>query len=269
MSLHRGGLPLTLDRILTFGRVSLAELVAYRAEMLIWVLSATMPLVMLAIWDAAVAEGPVRGWGQVEVTRYFVVNLVVRHLTSAWVVWELNHMIRTGGLSMWLLRPMHPAWWSLAETLAAWPLRLVILAPLLAVLVAWRPELLFLPSLVDLLAFALSVVLALWLAWSVQAAFALLAFWVDQSMGFFAAWVAAWGLLSGYLVPTALLPAWIEPAARWLPFHSTLGAPVEILLGTATIGETLLVQAGWGVLTLALLSVMWRRGIVRYGAVGA
>ncbi len=258
-----------LDRAFTFFRVALAEMVAYRAEMLIWVLSATMPLVMLAIWDAAVADGPVRGWGQVEVTRYFAVNLVVRHLTAAWVIWELNHLIRTGGLSTWLLRPIHPGWWSITETLAAWPMRLVILAPLVLGLILWRPELIFWPELANLFAFPLSVLLALWLMWSVQASFALLAFWIDQSMGFFSAWVALWGLLSGYLIPNALLPLSLGEAARWSPFYATLGAPVELLLGEAPIATTLLLQLAWSMLSFLLLGVLWRRGLRRYGASGA
>src|SRR5689334_9289256 len=102
-----------LRAIPTLFRVAFAEMVAYQAEMIIWILSATLPVVMLAIWDAAATDGPLQGFGRVEFARYFAVTLVVRHLTSAWVVWEMNEAIRTGSLSTWLLRPMHPLWWNL------------------------------------------------------------------------------------------------------------------------------------------------------------
>ena len=47
-------------------RLGFASIVAYRAEMVIWILSATMPLVMLALWNAVTAEGAVAGFGQAE-----------------------------------------------------------------------------------------------------------------------------------------------------------------------------------------------------------
>ena len=87
-------------------RIGFAELVAYRAEMVVWILSATMPLIMLALWNSVVAEAPIAGFGPTEITRYFAATLVVRQLTGAWLVWHLNWMIRTGGLSAKLLRPI-------------------------------------------------------------------------------------------------------------------------------------------------------------------
>ena len=98
-----------LRRLISAGptllRVGWAGIVAYRAEMVIWILTATLPLVMLALWNAAAANGPIGAYGQVEFARYFTINLIVRQLTGCWVMWELNYLIRTGGLSSWLLRP--------------------------------------------------------------------------------------------------------------------------------------------------------------------
>ena len=53
----------------TLFRVGFADVVAYRAEMAIWVLTATMPLIMLALWNAVASQGPVAGYGQVEMAR--------------------------------------------------------------------------------------------------------------------------------------------------------------------------------------------------------
>ena len=41
----------------TLFRVGLVEIVAYRAEFLVWILTTNMPLVMLAIWHAVAADG--------------------------------------------------------------------------------------------------------------------------------------------------------------------------------------------------------------------
>lgn len=267
------GDPRPLIRALpTLFRVGFADLVAYRAEMAIWVLSATMPLIMLALWNAVAAEGPVAGYGQVEIARYFAATLVVRQLTGAWILWQLNYQIRTGALSPMLLRPLNPLAYEAATMITAMPFRMVVLAPLLAALVAWRPELLKVPSLGAFGLFLVSVSLAWMMSFLVQALFAMVAFWLDQSMGLFGVWFAAWGLLSGYVAPTAMFPDWIQPVLDWLPFRGMLGLPVEILGGFLGVREALPevgIQLGWVAVLGALAVFTWKRGIRRYGAFGA
>lgn len=252
----------------TLWRVAVAGIVAYRAEMVIWILSATLPLVMLALWDAAAAGGPLQGFGQVDFARYFAVTMVVRQLTGAWIVWELNFAVRSGSLSPQLLKPVNPLVYNLFETIAAIPWRLIVLIPLLAVFLAWRPEVIFVPEAWRVALFLVSVALAFMVAWLVQALFGMLAFWFEQAMGIYSVHFALWSFFSGYIVPMALLPTWVAGAARWLPFYASLGVPVDVLLGRAgprEVGAQIL----WvGVLALGLQAA-WTRGIRRYGAVGA
>lgn len=267
---HPGGvLGRTLRALPTIFRVALAEMVAYRAEMVIWILSATLPLVMMALWNAAAESGPVEGFGKDDFVRYFAVTLVVRQLTGAWIVWELNHQIRTGALSQQLLRPLHPIWWSLCETVAAVPWRIVVLAPILAALWFWNPAVAFVPEATTTVAFLLSTALAFLVAFLVQAAFGMLAFWFDQSLGLFQVWYFTWAVLGGYVIPLTLLPPDVARVAAVLPFHATLGAPVDVLLGLGDAGRTLTIQAGWVLALAALDAALWRSGIRRYGAVGA
>ena len=69
----------TLRAFPTLLRVGFSEAVAYRAEMLIWVLATTMPLVMLALWSAVAREAPIGRFGQSEFTAYFLADFIVRH----------------------------------------------------------------------------------------------------------------------------------------------------------------------------------------------
>lgn len=259
-----------LRAVPTLARVAWAEMVAYRAEMVIWILTATLPLVMLALWNAAAADGPIGAFGQAEFTRYFAITLFVRQLTGAWVVWEMNHMIRTGGLSQWLLKPVHPLTWNLAETMSAIPFRLVVLTPILGALFWWRPEIAFWPGAERAALFLLSVGLAFVLSWLVQVVFGLLAFWLDQSLGLFQAYFGIWAALSGYIVPLALLPPWLSEVARVLPFHASLGVPIDIVMGTEPAPWTAVgLQLGWIGVALVGAGLLWRAGVRRYGAFGA
>ena len=254
----------------TMLRVAWAGMVAYRAEMVIWILTATLPLVMLALWNAASADGPIGAFGQVDFARYFAINLFVRQLTGSWAVWELNNAIRTGAMSPWLLRPIHPLLFNLCETACALPFRVIVLLPVLGALFWWRPEIAFVPSLSALLCFSLSVALAFALSFAIQCIFGILSFWLDQSMGLFQAWFALWAFLSGYFVPLSLLPAPVIRVARFLPFHASLGAPIELLMGQEPRPLFALgVQAAWVVVTVALSAILWKRGVKRYGAYGA
>lgn len=253
----------------TLLRVGAAEMTAYRAEMVVWILSATLPLVMMALWDAAARATDLPGFGPVEVARYFTVMLVVRQLTGMWLVWEFNQQVRSGTLSPQLLRPLHPLWWAFAETLAAVPWRLVVLAPLVAALLVWRPEIAWMPPPEALLGFLGSLTLAWALGWAIQCCFAMLAFWFEEALGAWTAWFFLWGLFGGYLVPLDLMPGAVAEVARLLPFRATIGAPVEVLLGSADVLPTLGLQAAWLAAFSLLAGWMWRAGLRRYGAVGA
>jgi len=255
----------------TLWRVGVADIVAYRAQMVIWILSATLPLVMLALWSAATEGAPAGTFGPTEVTRYFAATLVVRQLTGAWVMWELNYEIRTGALSPMLLRPVNPLAFNLAETLAAIPWRILVLVPILGILLAWRPEAVAWPGLERAVLFVVSVALAFLVSWLVQVVFGLAAFWIEQSMGLFSVYFSVWAMLSGYIVPSALLPHGLDRLVPWLPFYSTLGAPVDLLTGGTPVepGWVLAAQLGWVFGLSALARWMWQAGVRRYGAVGA
>lgn len=267
-----GGVAHLLRALPEMFRIGFADLVAYRAAMVIWILSATMPLIMLALWNTVVTEAPLAGFGPTEITRYFAATLVVRQLTSAWLVWHLNWLIRTGGLSPRLLRPVNPLIWEGVEMLAAMPLRLVVLAPMVVGLVLWRPELLAWPGAAAMGLFVVSVALAWLLGFLIQALFGCLAFWLDQSDGIFGTWFAAWMLFSGYVAPLALFPEPMQAVLRWLPFRGMLAVPVELLAGQLAPTDALLdigIQLGWVGLCALALRFAWSAGLRRYGAFGA
>jgi ABC-2 type transport system permease protein len=256
----------------TLLRVGFARTIAYRAEMTIWILTALMPLVMLALWNAVAKDSPVAGYNQVELTRYFTVALIVRQMTGSWIVWMLNWEIRSGQLSPQLLRPVPLLWNDAIWTLSAIPLRVIVLTPLVAALVWWRPDLVAFPGWPAVGLFFVSVFAAWMIHFVFQCIIGMLAFWLDQTDGLFGVWFTLYSLLSGYVAPLETFPVPVQHVIRFLPFRGMMATPVSILGGFVSPSDALPdvgIQIVWVAIMLALARLVWRRGLARYGAFGA
>jgi ABC-2 type transport system permease protein len=255
----------------TLLRVGLAETVAYRAELLVWMLTTTMPLVSLALWSAVAAEAPLGRFTAQRFGAYFVATLVVRQLTGSWIVWEMNLEIKSGALSRRLLKPIHPLVSYSAQNLAAVPLRAALSLPITLVLL-WITEPGSLPrDPFTLAVFFLSLLGAWFINFFSMALCGTLAFFFESSTAFYEIWLVAFMLLSGYLVPLELFPAWLRDIGAALPFRYTLAFPVEVFVGLLDRGamlRDLAVQWAYVVGSGVGAIFAWRAGIKRFSAFG-
>ncbi len=261
----------TLRAIPTLLRVGLAEAVAYRAEFLVWLLSTNMPLVMLALWTAVARDAPVGRFGQRDFVAYFLAALVVRLMTGAWVIWELNFEIRQGTLAFRLLRPVHPLLAYACENVAAMPLRLALSLPIATVLLfaVGGTRVTHDPFLLAL--FPVTVIGAWLITFLAMAVVGALAFYVESAGSIFEIWLGLFGVFSGYLVPLELYPRWVSALARALPFRYMLAFPVEMVIGMQSRARAL-AELGIQWLFVAVLGAaalgVWRLGLRRFAAYG-
>ena len=75
-------------------------------------------------------------------------------------------------------------------------------------------------------------------------------------------------ILSGALVPLALLPWGLGEVFGWLPFAAMASAPLRIYTGTGAPGSLLALQAGWALALWPLARWMWcanREKLVTHG----
>ena len=191
-------------------QVGLSEAVAYRAEMIVWILTWLMPLVSLALWSAVASGGPVGRFDGRAFTSYFLATLVVKQLTGSWLVWELNQEIRSGALSRRLLRPIHPLVAYRAENLAALPLRIALIRCRSSPSRALRDSSArtCLTSPVHLRAFSRSSLLGAWLInFFTMAIIGSLHIFLESSTAtVFEVWLVAFAILSGLPRPARALP---------------------------------------------------------------
>ncbi len=254
-------------------RTGVAETVAYRAEFVIWMLTTTLPLVMLGLWTSVAAEQPFQHYAQEDFVAYFLAMLIVRNLTGSWVVWQINEEVRSGALSMRLLRPIHPFAGYAATHLSAIPLRALIALPIAVILLISSARGVLADTPVELALFAASVLGAWLLTFSVLVTIGAAAFWVERSTGLFDVYLGVFSVLSGYLLPLTLLPGWLQSIAAYAPFRFMLSVPVEILIGRAgTVEDAAWLVAQqylWAAGAVVVALAVWRAGLRRYEAYGS
>ena len=228
------------------------------------------PLVALFVWTAAAGEGAIGGLDRGDFAAYYLTLILVNQLTYAQTNWTVGDLIRDGSLNTWLLRPMSPLYNALASEIAGKVVFMTFAIPVTAALaLALRPT-------IELtLANALFGVLALLLAWALRFFWgywlALGAFWSTRADALLSLQDALVFILAGQVAPPTLLPGFLRTLAHWLPFHSMLSFPVQVLtgqVGPAGLWQGLALQAGWLAVAMLLYAVLWTAGLRRYAAVG-
>lgn len=254
-------------------RCGLVEAIEYRAQTLLGLVTAIVPLLMMSVWLAIVDQtGPASGWQREDFIAYYVAVAMVYQFTMSYAVWEWEREIRNGDFSSRLLKPLHPFHFYFSLRLGSKVFDVLIIGSIVVVATLLIPALHYPLSPERLAAFALSVVMGYMLNTLISTSFGLISFWTTQSGNIFSLWYGVGQFLSGWLAPLALFPTWFAAIAIVLPFHSTLGFPVEILTGLAGPDEIAVgfaISAGWIALFALIFTLLWRRGVARYEAVGS
>jgi ABC-2 type transport system permease protein len=255
-------------------RTSFAAMLQYRVALVIWLLSQVLdPVIYLVVWStvSAASGGEVGGYTRGDFAAYFLVLMLVNNVTYSWIMYEYDYRVREGTLSAALLRPVHPIHADLADNLAS---KMISTPGMLLVAVAlgfvFRPTVHLVPW--ALAAFVPAVALAFILRFLIEWTLALAAFWTTRVSALNQTYFVAMLFLSGQVAPLALFPGFVQAIGTALPFRWMISFPVELLLGNLTPAQVLTgfaAQAGWIVVGLALVRVVWRAGVRQYSAVGA
>jgi ABC-2 type transport system permease protein len=252
---------------------ALAANLAYRGAVAIWVVTSVIqPLVFIVVWRTVAGGGSTGGYSADQFVAYFLVMMVVDHLTFIWHMWEFEYRIRTGAFSPLLLRPVHPIHHDVCENVSYKLVGLVGILPAAVLLGVVFDADLSATTATTVLAFLPALLLAMVLRFVVEWCVALSAFWLTKVSAMNAVFFSLFTFLGGQFAPLSVLPGWMQTVAAWTPFPWTLAFPVEVLLGRRT-GEQLLAGYGaqlvWVVVALLLLRLLWSRATRRYSAVGA
>lgn len=251
-----------------------AHMAEYRAEILIWMLSGTLTLVMMLVWMAQAASAPdgqINGYSASEFAAYFLSTWLVGQLLVVWVGWELDFNIRMGHLSPKLLRPIDPFWQHFIGHITE---RLVRFIPMLAILLffAWLSKAQFTDVWWAYFVASGLIILGFVARFLWEYTIGLFAFWTENSTSFTEVVWLLYAALGGMFAPLSFFPEWLQNIARWTPFPYMLGLPSRLLTGKATFDEAVqgsFILIAWIVIFALLRLWVWKSGLKKYGAVGA
>lgn len=258
-----------LRTIKVFLSVYYAHMLEYRAELFLWALSGSLPIIFMGVWIQA-SQGGQFGLEPGDFARYFLTVFIVRQFTVVWVMWEFEKEVVEGRLSPRLLQPIDPVWHHVASHLSERLARLPFVLVLVGLFFWLYPQALWLPSLSQVLLFAGVSLMAFILRFLMQYTFSLFAFWTERANAIEQFWFLFYLFLSGMIAPLDVFPPAVRQVALWTPFPYILHFPASLLIGLPVdILRGILAMLGWIVLFFLCNRWLWRRGLKQYSGMGA
>ncbi|KST63474.1 ABC transporter permease [Mastigocoleus testarum] len=257
------------NKISTFLSVYYAYMLEYRAELVLWVLSGSLPIILMGVWSQA-AQGGNFSLTSVDFARYFIAVFIVRQLSVVWVIWEFEREIVEGKLSPRLLQPVDPVWHHISSHISERIARTPFAIVLILLFFLLYPQAFWLPNFGNLLLFIIASVMAFALRFVIQYTFAMFAFWTERASALENLWFLFYLFLSGYIAPLEVFPEAIREIVLLTPFPYLINFPAAILVGVPVdLGRGFLSTIGWFLLFLGLNRIFWRLGLKRYSGMGA
>lgn len=248
----------------------------YRINFLISLISAAFPIfIQTFLWTAIYrnsAEQVVYGYSYRQMIAYtFLAGLVAR-LVRTGFEYEIMEDVKSGKYSKFLVQPLGYFPYRLCSYFGQkLPGQMMILGILAAILLGLTLFWGFPLELSRVLAFLVTLLLAVVLNFLIFYCFSAVAFWIVEIGFLFEGIRIVTVLLSGGIFPLEVFGYRFLQVVSLLPFKYTVSFPINVLNGKvlpAGVIEGIAIQFLWIAGTLFLANVLWRQGGRRYVAVG-
>lgn len=246
-----------------------AQMLEYRAEIFLWALSSSFPIILMGVWIQASQNGNF-DFSPQEFARYFFSIFFVRQFTSIWVIWEFEREVLEGTLSLRLLQPLDPVWHHVASHLAEKITRIPLIAIFCGLFIILYPDAAWTPEPSKLLLGVVAIALAFILRFAIQYSFAMLAFWTERASAVQQFWYLFYIFLSGAIAPLEVFPDTVRQVVEWTPFPYMMHFPAVLLMGhPIDFVRSVLIMIAWTIAFIALNRWLWRKGLKQYSGMGA
>ncbi len=246
-----------------------AHMLTYRAEIFLWVLAGSLPIILMGVWVKAAQSGDFT-LDSVDFARYFFCVFQVRQFTNIWVIWDFEKEVIEGRLSFKLLQPLDPAWHHVARHIAEKFTRFPLAVLLTLLFFALYPQAVWIPQATNVLLGIIAIVIAFTLRFLIQYSFSMLAFWTERATAIQQFWFLFYLFLSGVIAPLDTFPPLMAQILFWTPFPYLVYIPASFWIGLpVNIGQFFVVSIFWCLIFWRLNRWLWDRGLRQYSGMGA
>lgn len=247
---------------LTYFRKSFKQSTAYRTSVWLQIVAAIVSvLVQVSVWKSLIGASSFNGITLSDMMTYVIINAIMLAFTLK-PVNDVDTRLRTGDISIDLLRPIQYPLLVLADQLGRAAFRLVFVAIPVVVVSATMFDFSFPSSGVNAVSFPLMLVFSLLISYGIGYLIALLSFWFLTTFHFSWAIGGLITLFSGSFLPLWFFPDRWEMVARLLPFQFLGFVPAAVWLGQIR-GEELVRTAilgfVWTAVLLLTAHVLWNK----------
>jgi ABC-2 type transport system permease protein len=226
---------------------------------------------LMYIW-LIVGRGQSLVLNQNQIITYYFFSVIIFRLTQSWTAETLSTQIKQGDFSVYLIKPVSFIFDRLAKDFALRTVRIISLLPFIAIVIFFfgsHLSLAFSPFHLSLTIAGLIVGYGISLL--IEIIVALMAFYIIDTFGTFLILYLVKDLLSGSLIPLALMPGALKSISLLSPFYPQLGLPIDSLMGTlppAKLVSQLIIALLWLISLTFLARAIYHQALKKYTAVG-
>lgn len=250
-----------MKRYLTLTRAGVIEALQFRLSMLIMVVGNLLYLIVVYfLWKSIYASAGtdiVNGMTFTDTLIYLVLATALFNFMEMYTVWEIGRNIQSGKIVLDLLKPMdfrRYLFWSFSGTFVT-QFFFTFLPTFIVVCVVTKGAI---PLGINLLYFAVSVVMAVMINYSVDFIVGTICLYTESIWGINIMKQVVVLLLSGATVPIAFFPEPLKTVVYYLPFQSIYNAPLTLLLNSENVFKTLGIQLFWCVFMTVISKLFWQ-----------
>lgn len=257
-------------------KVSLKQEFAYRLNFVMWrVRNIVQILLIYYLWDS-VFSSPTRelfGYSRAKIITYIFGVYVLRAIVTSSRAQDTAGEIAQGGLTNYLLKPVSYFKYWFIRDLSSKALNLGFVGIEFSILFMLLKPVIFVPeSLILVLLFIVSLVLAVLLYFFLLMVFSSFTFWApEQAWGFVFLLSIFTDLFGGFVFPLDIFPMNIQTLLYATPFPYLVFAPLQIFLGKLSLSlaiRSVSISFVWVLVCMLILKKEWKLGLRAYRGEG-
>lgn len=254
-----------LKKYLALTRAGIIEALQFRLATVVMVIGNLLYLIVVYfLWKSIYASAEtdvVNGMTFTDTLIYLVLATALFNFMEMYTVWDMGRNIQSGKIVLDLLKPMEYRrylFWSYSGSFVT-QFFFTFLPTFIVVSIVTRGAV---PLGINLLYFAVSVVLAVMINYSIDFIVGTICLYTESIWGINIMKQVIVLLLSGATVPIAFFPEPLKTIVYYLPFQSIYNAPLTLLLDGSPKPETVFTTLGtqllWCVGMTLLGKLFWK-----------